>query len=94
MYQIYIADLGKATKNEEIGSRPVVVISKNKYNAKLLKITSRMRPDNNHIRMNNYIIHGFCDVHNIYNIDTKYLKNYIRDCTVSEQNSIYSKIKK
>ena len=93
MYKIYFAELGKATGIKEIGTRPVVLISENDKECMVLKITSRNRDDRKHVRMNPYIINGFCDISQTYFIDKKYLKDYMRDCTKSEYSSIREKIR-
>lgn len=94
MYKIYFADLGKATGNKEIGKRPVVFVGVVDGKAKVYKITSRNRNDKKHIRMNSYIISGFCDISQYYLIDTKYLMSYKRDCTKSEIDAINKFAKK
>ena len=88
MYKIYFADLGKATGIPEIGKRPVVFVGMVNGKAKVYKITSRNRNDRFHVRMNNYIVNGFCDISQFYLIDKKYLLSYKRDCTTSEIKSI------
>lgn len=90
MYKIHIADMGAATGLREMGKRPVVVISRNNQDGKVsvLKITSRMRSGSYYVRMNNYIISGFCNAHEIFTIDAKHVKKMIRDCTKSEVDAI------
>ncbi len=94
MYKVYFADMGKATGVNEMGKRPVVVINRNKDKVEVLKITSRNRNDKFHIRMNNYIINGYCETAKSYWIDKKYLLSYKRDCTTSEEAAIKEKRKK
>lgn len=88
MYKIYFADMGKATGVSQMGTRPVVVVKGDKNTVTVYKITSRMREDKRHVRMNNYVIIGFCDIGKSYTIDRKYLKGFKRYCTISEFNSI------
>lgn len=88
MYKIYFADMGKATGVPQMGTRPVVVVKGDKNTVTVYKITSRMREDKRHVRMNNYVIIGFCDIGKSYTIDRKYLKGFKRYCTISEFNSI------
>lgn len=88
MYKIYFADMGKATRIPQMGTRPVVVVKGDKNTVTVYKITSRMREDKRHVRMNNYVIVGFCDISKSYTIDRKYLKGFKRYCTTSEINSI------
>lgn len=88
MYKIYFADMGKATGVPQMGTRPVVVVKGDKNTVTVYKITSRMREDKRHVRMNNYVIVGFCDISKSYTINKKYLKGFKRYCTTSEFNSI------
>ena len=88
MYKIFYADLGKITGEKEIGTRPVVSVKTIGEKAIVYKITSRMRPDFRHVRMNNYKIFGFCDVSKSYTIPKNMLKWYQRDCTRSETDEI------
>lgn len=94
MYKVYFADLGKATGIKEIGKRPVVSVGLIDGKAKVYKITSRNREDYKHIRMNTYIISGYCDISKFYLIDKKYLISYQRDCTKSEIEAIDKYAKK
>lgn len=95
MFKIYYADLGKATGIEEIGRRPVVSVGFVENKVKVYKITSRQkRDDKNHIKLNNYIVSGYCEINRYYLIDKKYLLNYKRDCTATEIELIKKKAKK
>ena len=93
MYKIYFANMGKATGISQMGTRPVVVVKSNKDTVMVYKITSRMREDKKHIRMNPYGIVGFCDISKSYTINKKYLKGFKRYCTTSEFNNIQKKAK-
>lgn len=93
MYKIYFADMGKATGVPQMGTRPVVVVKGDKNTVTVYKITSRMREDKRHVRMNNYVIVGFCDISKSYTINKKFLKNFKRYCTTSEINSIQARAK-
>ena len=94
MFRICYADLSKAFKNNEFKRRPVVVIEDLGNNVKVLKITSRNRNDKYHVRMNNFLIYGFCDISHCYIIPKRYLISNVRDCTISEMESITSKVDK
>lgn len=94
VYKIYYANLGKATGIKEIGTRPIVSIKVEDDFVVVCKITSRMRPDFRHIKMNQYLISGFCDISQTYRIDRKFLGSYVRDCTTSEVQLINNGMKK
>lgn len=92
MYKIYFADMGRATGNHNMGKRPVVSLNvEDEDYVKVMKVTSRMRNDEFHVRMNNFLVHGYCDVSHTYRIKKKYLLDWIRDCTVSETEGINEK---
>lgn len=94
MYKIYYADMAKATGISEMGKRPVVsvgFVNGDKNKVKVYKITSRNRNDKFHVKINTYVVNGYCDISNLYIIDTKYLLNFKRDCTTSEINAIKKK---
>lgn len=93
MYKIFWADLGKATDKKEIGTRPVVSVEVRGNQVKVYEITCRNRQDKYHARMNNYLISGYCNCDKAFWIDKKYLKHYVRDCTMQEHNNISEKIK-
>lgn len=88
MYKIYYADLGKATGVKEIGRRPVVVVGQKGDKLKCYKVTSRMRNDFRHIRLNSYMVSGYCDVSQAYYINKKYLNGFKRNCTTTEMDAI------
>lgn len=92
MYQIYICDFKKANI-PQAGVRPVVV-TKMGNKCIVYKITSRERNDKYHVRLNNYMIHGYCDISGWYKLDRCCLLNYVRDCTTSEIQAIDEGIKK
>lgn len=93
MFRICYADLAKAFKNKDLKRRPVVVIKDLGRKVVVLKITGRSINDKYHVRMNHFLIYGFCDVGNIYTIDKKYILSYVRDCTTSEVESIKINLK-
>lgn len=93
MYQIYICDFKKAGLYQ-IGTRPVVVTKKENGSYIVYKITSRERNDKYHVRLNNYMIYGYCDISGWYKLDKKCLLKYIRDCTTSEIQAIDEGIRK
>lgn len=92
MFKIYFADMAKATGKKEIKKRPVVVIKESGNYVSVLKITSRNKDDEFHVRMNNFIIHGFCDISHIYKIERRYLLRWMRNCTSSEVEAIEEKM--
>lgn len=87
--KIYSVDLAKALNNKDIKCRPCVILEETEHTITVLPITSRMRPDRFHIRMDNYIIYGFCSINKPTTILKKYRKGFIRDCTKREENAIY-----
>lgn len=93
MYKIYWCNLGKAVGNPEIGVRPIVSTGIVNGKVKVFQITSRNRDDRYHVRMNHYMIRGFCGMGYYYLIDKKYLLDYCRDCTTSEMDAMNQKIK-
>ena len=93
MYKIYWCNLGKAVGNPEIGVRPIVSTGIVNGKVKVFQITSRNRNDRYHVRMNHYMIRGFCGMSYYYLIDKKYLLDYCRDCTTSEVDAMNQKIK-
>ena len=93
MYKIYWCNLGKAVGNPEIGVRPIVSTGIVNGKVKVFQITSRNRDDRYHVRMNHYMIRGFCGMGYYYLIDKKYLLDYCRDCTTSEMDTMNQKIK-
>ena len=92
MFKICYADLAKAFGKKEFKRRPVVIMEDFGDSVKILKVTSRNRDDKYHVRMNNFLIYGFCDVSKFYIIKKKYLLSYVRDCTTSESEAIKNKI--
>ena len=80
------------TNKKEIKKRPVVVIKESGNYVSVLKITSRNKDDEFHVRMNNFIIHGFCDISHIYKIERRYLLRWMRNCTSSEVEAIEEKL--
>lgn len=92
MFKICYADLAKAFGKKEFKRRPVVIMEDLGDSVKILKVTSRNRDDKYHVRMNNFLIYGFCDISECYIIKKKYLLNYVRDCTASESEAIKNKI--
>ena len=94
MYKVYIADLGKATGNREIGIRPVISVGLSNGQAEVFKITSRNKTGGKYIRIDAYVVAGFCDVSKSYKIDPKYLLSYKRDCTTGEMQRLDYKRKK
>ena len=94
MYKIYFADMGKGTRIKAMGKRPVVCTEINGDFAKVYKVTSRYKNDKYHIRINNYIVNGFCCLATCYTINKKYLLGFKRDCTTSEIEAINKVIKK
>ena len=93
MYKIYWCNLGKAVGNPEIGVRPIVSTGFVNGKVKVFQITSRNRNDRYHVRMNHYMVRGFCGMSYYYLIDRKYLLDYCRDCTTSEVDAMNQKIK-
>lgn len=93
-FEIYYADLGKAVGIPEIGIRPIVCVRKENDYIIAYKITGRMRPDFRHIKMNQYMISGFCDISKFYKVHVNFIKSYKRDCTKSEIDTIKPKISK
>lgn len=88
MYKIYFVDMGKATGYREIGRRPVVCIGSYNDKVKVLKLTTRLKDNKYHIRMNPYMVRGFCDCGDLYLVDKKWLQSFKRECTISEQKAI------
>ena len=88
MYKIYYANMAKGTGMSEIGKRPVVSVRSDGDYVEVYKITSRNRNDEHHVRMNNFLVHGYCDISHKYRINKKYLTSWIRDCTTSEVEGI------
>ena len=92
MYKIFWVDMAKATGNKLIGKRPVVSTEANGNILTVYEITSRNKNDRFHAHMNNYLIRGYCDCGIRYEVDKKYVRNYIRDCTLTEYREISAKI--
>ena len=88
MYKIFFCDLAKATNNKEIGKRPVVSVGLVDGKYKVYKITSRYKVGSKYVRMNPYIIRGYCDVSQYYLVDKKHFISFQRDCTSSEIDAI------
>ena len=93
-YTIYYANLRKGLHDSNEKIRPVVIVGEEEKNVKVLAITSRYKSDKYHVKMNNFLIHGCCDVGNIYKINKKYILQYVRGCTESEVNAIENKLGK
>lgn len=92
MFKIYYANMAKGTGMSEIGKRPVVSVKSDGDYVEVYKITSRNRDDKFHARMNNFMVHGYCDISHKYRINKKYLTTWIRDCTTSEVENIMEKL--
>jgi hypothetical protein len=88
MYEIYIADLPKATGVKEMKRRPVVVVGYRGGKAEILKITSKYHNDEEHVHMNPWKIAGYCDTKHLITIDRKYLYRKVRPCTTGERDAI------
>lgn len=93
MFYIYFADMAKATKRSEYKKRPVVVVEDNGNTVKVFNITSRMKDGEKYVHMNNYKIYGYCNTGKLFTISKKFLKNFVRSCTTSEQEEIISHLK-
>lgn len=89
-YKIYYADMGKAVCKEK-KKRPVVVVAENGNKVKVHCVTCRNKEDrsNFYVPLNNYLVNGNVEVNHYYWIDKKYLLNFVRDCTMNEQENIY-----
>lgn len=92
MYKIYWCNLGKATGVSEIGTRPVVVLKRNGNTATVVSITSRNKDGKYYVRMNPFLVAGYCNCTKEFLINRKYLMGYKRDCTSSEEDAITDKI--
>jgi len=88
MFKIYWINMAKATGDKRIGTRPVVSVEQNGKILTVYEITTRNKADRYHAHMNNYLIRGYCDCGTAYKVDEKYIKSYVRDCTLSEYKAI------
>lgn len=88
MYQIYTARLDLALV-PEAKIRPVVVMEEHGNSVKIAAITSRWHDgEAGYIKLNDYLVHGYVNVRRTHTIGKQFLKKYVRDCTLSEQEEI------
>ena len=94
-YRIYYADMAKAVCKEK-KKRPVVVVAEQGNKVKVHCVTCRNKQDRPsfYVPLNNYLVSGNVEVSHYYWINKKFLLNYVRDCTSSEQEAIYKGCKR
>ena len=94
-YRIYYADMAKAVCKEK-KKRPVVVVAEPGSKVTVHCVTCRNKQDRPsfYVPLNNYLVSGNVEVSHYYWINKKFLLNYVRDCTSSEQEAIYKGCKR
>ncbi len=96
MYKIYWVNFSKIptiSEYEEIGARPVVCVGHTQHGDYICyQITSRNRNDEQHIHMDNYIIHGYMCIDKKHIIPKDKMGRYLRKCTTKEIQEINAKL--